>query len=104
MGSAPAVVRFVGASSVREAMDYTNDMGEITVGTSPHYIMPTMDFAGAPTGIDIRKVVETGILPVINTGMAHKEPGIGQVGAGIVRAPMDCFINALYSFSSVVDL
>mgnify|MGYP000887229206 CR=1 FL=1 len=103
MGAAPAVVRFVGAESVQVAIDYTNDMGEITVGTSPHFLMPGLDFQGAPTGIDIRKVVETGILPVINTGMAHREPGVGQVGAGIVHAPMDCFTQALIAFAEKMD-
>lgn len=99
MGSAPAVVRFVGASSVQEALNYSRDMQDITVGLSPHFIIPTMDFIGTATGIDARKVAETGILPVINTGMAHKEPGVGQVGAGIVRAPMDCFTKAVYAFA-----
>ncbi len=99
MGSAPAVVRFVGAGSVQDAMNYSRDMQEITVGLNRTYIMPTMDFIGTATGIDIRKVVETGILPVINTGMAHREPGVGQVGAGIVNAPMDCFVKALYAFA-----
>ncbi|MFU8785694.1 MAG: DUF1116 domain-containing protein [Candidatus Izemoplasmataceae bacterium] len=99
MGASPAVVRFVGASSVQEAIQYSLDMQLITVGLSPSLIIPTMDFQGTATGIDARKVVETGILPVINTGMAHKQPGIGQVGAGIVKAPYQCFekaINALF--------
>ena len=73
-------------------------MFEITEGKSDTYLMPTLDFSGTGTGIDIRKVVDTGILPVINTGMAHREPGIGQVGAGIVNAPMDCFTKALEVF------
>lgn len=103
MGSAPAVVRFVGAESVQAAMDYTTSMGEITVGKSPHYIIPTMDFEGVPTGIDIRSVVELNLAPVINTGMAHKEPGIGQVGAGIVKAPMDCFIKAVEAFAEIYE-
>lgn len=99
MAAAPAVVRFVGAASAAEALEYSTSMQEITVGLSDSYVIPILDFAGTATGIDIRKVVETGILPVINTGMAHKEPGVGQVGAGIVRAPMDCFIKALYAFA-----
>ncbi|SDK94185.1 YlbE family protein [Natronincola ferrireducens] len=103
MGAAPAVVRFVGAASVQAAINYTRDMVEITVGKSPHYQMPNMDFEGAPTAIDIRKVVETGILPVINTGMAHKKPGVGQVGAGIVNAPMDCFTQAIMAFAEMID-
>lgn len=99
MGSAPAVVRFVGAASVREALEYSREMEEITIGKSPHYILPNLEFQGTATGIDIRKVVETGISPVINTGMAHKLPGVGQIGAGIVRAPMDCFVNAIVAFA-----
>lgn len=95
MGSSPAVVRFVGASSIAEAIQYSKDMQEICVGLSNHYIIPTMEFVGSATGIDARKVVDTGILPVINTGMAHKEPGIGQVGAGIVKAPYECFAQAV---------
>lgn len=100
MGSAPAVVRFVGASSVQEALNYSRDMQDICVGLSPHYIIPTMDFIGTATAIDARKVVDTGILPVINTGMAHKKPGIGQVGAGIVKAPMECFVKAVEAFAA----
>ncbi len=95
MGSAPAVVRFVGAASVDQAFQYSKDMQLITVGLSPTLIIPTMNFTGTATGIDARKVVETGILPVINTGMAHKKPGIGQVGAGIVHPPAACFEKAI---------
>ena len=98
MGSAPAVVRFVGASSAQEAVEYSLQMQEICVGLSPHYVLPALDFSGTATGIDVLKVIETGILPVINTGMAHKQPGIGQVGAGIVTPPMSCFTKALTAF------
>lgn len=87
MGTAPAVVRFVGADSVQAAMQYTRDMYEITQGVNGQLTMPNLDFQGTPMGIDIRKVVETGITPVINTGMAHKQPGIGQVGAGLFGRP-----------------
>ena len=104
MGGAPAVVRFVGAESVAEAMEFTNDMMEICEGASSQLLMPSMNFVGVPMGIDIRKVVETGILPVINTGIAHKEAGVGQVGAGIVRAPMDCFTQALVAFAEEVGV
>lgn len=98
MGSAPAVVRFVGAKSVKEALQYSKDMQEICVGLSTHFIIPTMDFVGVATAIDAKKVIEKNILPVINTGMAHKNPGIGQVGAGIVKAPEQCFIKAMKAF------
>lgn len=100
MGSAPAVVRFVGAASVDQAYQYSRDMIAVTAGQNSTYLMPSMNFIGTGTGFDIRKVVETGILPVINTGMAHKKPGIGQVGAGIVRAPMGCFRKALEAFAA----
>jgi hypothetical protein len=98
MGSSPAVVRFVGASSVSEAVAYSREMQEITIGLSPSFVIPNMDFVGVATAIDIRKVVSLGILPVINTGMAHKKPGIGQVGAGIVKAPLNCFTKGLIAF------
>lgn len=100
MGSSPAVVRFVGASSIDEAIAYSKEMQEICVGLSPHYLLPTMNYVGTATGIDVRKVVLSGSLPVINTGMAHKQPGIGQVGAGIVKAPYACFVNALQAFAA----
>ena len=104
IGSSPAVVRFVGADSVQAALNYTRDMYEITQGLNSQLTIPNMDFKGAPMGIDIRKVVETGITPVINTGMAHKKPGVGQVGAGIVRAPMECFTQALEAFAQAQGL
>lgn len=99
MASSPAVVRFVGAGNISSAMKYSRDMMEITIGENDAYVMPTMDFTGTGTGIDIRKVIETGILPVINTGMAHKKPGVGQVGAGVVKPPMECFEQALYALA-----
>ena len=100
MASAPAVVRFVGAKSVAEAMRYSRQMQQIAVGLNNAYIMPTMNFVGTATGLDAKKIVETGILPVINTGMAHKKAGVGQVGAGIVFAPPDCFAKAMEAFAA----
>lgn len=98
MAASPAVVRFVGASSINEAIQYSTDMRLISVGLSPTLHIPTLDFAGTAVGIDARKVVETGILPVINTGIAHKQPGVGQVGAGIVYASYGCFEKAITAF------
>ena len=95
MAASPSVVGFVGAGTFQDAVNYTREMGEITLGRNAHFALPTLDFQGTPSGIDVRKVVETGIAPVINTGIAHKRPGVGQVGAGIVRAPMECFTQAL---------
>lgn len=94
MAAAPAIVQFVGGRA-GDALNFTKEMREITLAENKSYGIPALDFAGAPTGIDTLKVVETGILPVINTGVAHKEPGVGQIGAGIVRAPMACFTQAL---------
>jgi hypothetical protein len=95
MAASPAVAGFVGAGSASSAALYTQAMGEIAVGENPEWTIPALDFAGVPTGIDIRLVVDTGLAPVINTGIAHKEPGVGQVGAGVVRAPMACFEQAV---------
>lgn len=99
MAASPAVVRFVGAGSQDDAIRYTREMGEISYGISANFLLANMNFEGAPLGIDIRKVAETGILPVINTGMAHKKPGIGQIGAGVVKAPFGCFEKALNAFA-----
>ncbi len=98
MASAPAIVSFVGGSA-RDAINTTLDMYEITYAEHKFFTMPPLDFRGTPTGIDIRKVVEKGISPRVNTGVAHKDPGIGQVGAGIVTAPMSVFEDALVAFA-----
>ena len=94
MAAAPAIVQFVGGQ-VSDALNYSTSMYEITVGEGRAYKIPALDFRGNPTGIDIRKVIETGIRPIINTGIAHKNPGVGQVGAGIVHPPEDCFKQAI---------
>ncbi len=94
MAAAPAIVQFVGGTSA-DAVNYTREMMEITVTKNKGYAIPFLDFEGAPTGIDIRKVIETGITPVINTGIAHKEAGVGQIGAGLTSAPLDIFKLAL---------
>ena len=95
MAAAPAVAGFVGAGAASEAAFFTRSMGEITIGENPEWTIPALDYQGVPTGIDIRLVVGSGIAPTINTGIAHKEPGRGQVGAGVVKAPLDCFDAAL---------
>ncbi|MEM7041396.1 MAG: DUF1116 domain-containing protein [Pseudomonadota bacterium] len=99
MAAAPAVAGFVGAGAASEAANYTRAMGEITLTENLEWTIPSLDYAGVPTGIDIRLVVETGIAPTINTGIAHKEPGVGQVGAGVVKAPMACFNQALLALA-----
>jgi hypothetical protein len=95
MIAAPGVTRFVGAGGLSDALATSEEMAEIVVGHNPTLPIPNWDFQGAPLGIDIRKVVETSITPIINTGIASLEPGVGQIGAGTVRAPLACFVNAL---------
>ncbi len=97
MAAAPAIVKFVGGSA-RDAINFTQQMYEITVTENDSYQIPGLDFRGTPTAIDLVKVVETGILPAINTGIAHKEPGVGMVGAGLVKPPEKCFHDALEAF------
>ena len=94
MAAAPAIVRFVGGTP-EDALGYTRLMYGITLGRNNDYGIPALGFAGTPTGIDARRVVDSGVAPVINTGIAHREPGVGQIGAGIVRAPLACFEGAL---------
>ncbi|OZV11456.1 hypothetical protein CIW83_14325 [Tissierella sp. P1] len=98
MGGSPAIVQFVGGT-VEDAIGYSEKMYEITVGENTNYSIPTLDFRGSAIGIDIVKVIEKGILPIINTGMAHKVAGIGQVGAGLVSPPMECFKKAILEFN-----
>lgn len=97
MAAAPAIVQFVGGTPA-DAVNYSTMMYEITEAENIAYKIPVLNFRGTPTGIDIRKVVETQILPIINTGIAHKNAGVGQVGAGLVRPPMKCFEDALEAF------
>jgi hypothetical protein len=94
MAAAPAIVKFVGGSA-QDALANTLAMTHITLARNGAFTLPALDFAGTPCGIDARRVVDTGILPVINTGIAHKAPGIGQIGAGVTRAPLACFVKAI---------
>jgi hypothetical protein len=98
MASAPAIVTFV-SGTPKDALNTTLEMYEITYTEHKYFTIPPLDFRGTPTGIDIRKVVETGITPHINTGIAHKDAGVGQVGAGLVRPPMIIFEQALVAFA-----
>ncbi|MCM3757921.1 DUF1116 domain-containing protein [Sporosarcina aquimarina] len=104
MIAAPGVTRFVGAGGFDDALATSNEMTEICVSQNSNFTIPTWDFQGACLGIDARKVVETGIEPVINTGIAHKKAGMGQVGAGTVRAPKECFEKALEAYAVKLGL
>lgn len=102
MAAAPAIVKFVGGTP-DDATANSLRMRHITLGESNTFQLPALDFRGAPCGIDVRKVVDSGIEPVINTGIAHREAGIGQIGAGLTRAPLDCFVQALIALDAQVN-
>lgn len=104
MIAAPGVTRFVGAGGFSEALAISEDMREIYLDTNPMFQIPTWDFQSACMGLDIRRVVETGITPVINTGIAHRKAGIGQVGAGTVRPPLACFEQALEALAAELGI
>jgi hypothetical protein len=101
MATAPAIVRFVGGT-VPDALATTRRMHEITLAKSPRWTIPVLEFDGAPTGIDVSLVCRTGILPQINTGMAGKQAGVGQVGAGLVTPPAEIFPQALAALAERV--
>jgi hypothetical protein len=99
MAAAPAVAGFVGAGGFEAALAYTQAMSALAVGRNSKWAIPALEFAGTPTGIDVRRVVESGVTPAINTGIAHRRAGVGQIGAGIARAPLACFEQALAAFA-----
>lgn len=99
MIAAPAVTRFVGAGGYEDALRTSNDMMEICIDRNPNFIIPNWNFQGICLGIDARLVVEKGITPVINTGIAHKIAGFGQVGAGTVHPPIECFEKAIAAYA-----
>jgi hypothetical protein len=101
MATAPAIVRFVGGS-VPDAIATTMRMYDLCVGDNPGWAIPIMEFRGTPTGIDVTSVLRSGQLPQINTGMAGKVAGTGQVGAGLVSPPMDCFVAAVEGLAEAV--
>lgn len=100
MIAAPAVTRFVGSGGFDDALATSEEMMEICLGHNPNFPVPTWNFKGICLGIDARKVVATGITPVINTGIAHKEAGIGQIGAGTVHPPLACFEKAIRAYAA----
>jgi len=101
IAASPAIVQFVGGAA-SDALRYTRSMYEITVAENNVYQIPALNFRGTPTGIDIRKVIAKNILPVIDTGVAHKKPGVGQVGAGILSAPAKPFEEALMGLAQAL--
>ena len=103
MAAAPAIVQFVGGAPA-DAIANSVEMGHITLGRNDAFTLPALNFAGTPAGIDIRAVADSGIAPVINTGIAHRAAGVGQVGAGITRAPLSCFSQAVAALAKTLDI
>jgi hypothetical protein len=101
MAAAPAIVQFVGGVPA-DAIEHSRRMYEITVGESEAYTLPILNFRGTPTGVDARMVLQTGILPQINTGIASKRAGVGQIGAGLVNPPMECFTGAVRALAEAL--
>ncbi len=101
MATAPAIVRFVGGS-VPDALATTQRMYDLCVGDNPAWGIPIMEFRGTPTGLDVTAVLRSGQLPQINTGMAGRVAGTGQVGAGLVTPPMECFSAAIDGLAAAV--
>jgi len=102
MASAPAIARFVGGTP-EDALNATLEMYEICFAEHEHFTIPALGFRGTPLGIDVRGVAETGILPRLNTGIAHREPGLGMVGAGVLRAPKKCFAEAFEAVRALCE-
>lgn len=104
MIAAPAVTRFVGSGGFYDALNTSNEMSEICISQNTNFPVPTWDFRGICLGIDTRLVVESGVTPVINTGIAHKQAGIGQIGAGTVRPPLTCFEKAITAYAKKLGM
>jgi hypothetical protein len=99
MAAAPAVMGFVGAGRASDALAFTRAMGGLAPARHPRWTIPALDGEGVPSGIDVRRVADTALQPAINTGIAHRKPGVGQVGAGVARAPLACFDRGLEAFA-----
>jgi hypothetical protein len=102
MAAAPAIVKFVGGTP-SDAMHQSLRMRAITLGGHPAFVLPALDFAPAAAGIDARRVLDSGVLPVINSGIAHRVAGIGQIGAGVTHAPLACFAGAVQALAARVS-
>ncbi len=103
MAASPAIVQFVGGSP-HDAVANSREMTNITLGRNGAFTLPALDFTGTPAGIDACKVVDSGIEPIINNGIAHKEAGIGQIGAGITSAPIACFNQAISALADELPI
>jgi hypothetical protein len=103
LAGSPAILALIGGSA-EDAIKYTYEMRKITNSLNDTFTLPIINFQGTATGIDIRKVMRTGITPVIDTAIAHKHEGGGYIGAGLVRAPVEPFKNALHAYGKKYKL
>lgn len=103
MATAPAIVQFVGGTP-EDALANTREMRHITLGRNSAFSLPALNFSGTPAGIDARRVLDTNITPIINTGIAHRDAGVGQIGAGITRAPLECFTQAVITLAARIGV
>jgi hypothetical protein len=103
LAGSPAILALIGGSA-EDAIKYTYEMRKITNSLNDTFTLPIINFQGTATGIDIRKVMRTGITPVIDTAIAHKQAGGGYIGAGLVRAPLEPFKNALHAYGKRYEL
>lgn len=103
IAASPSMASFTGGG-YQDSVNITREMGQITTSKNSKFGIPSLDFEGTPTGIDVRKVVETDILPSINSAVVHKSLGVGQIGAGIVHAPYECFTQAITAFGDAYDI
>jgi len=103
IAAAPSMASFAGGG-FKDAVNITNEMALITTTNNSKFAIPSLDFKGTPTGIDVRKVVDTTILPSINSAVVHRSSGAGQIGAGIVKAPYECFTKAIKEFGKIYRL
>lgn len=99
MAASPAITQFVGGTPA-DALATTRSMRRITLAVHPAYSIPSLNFSGTPSGIDLLRVLDTGVLPVINTGIAHRDAGVGQIGAGMVTAPSQVFLAAALAMAT----
>lgn len=104
MIAAPGVTRFVGTGGMEAARVVSEEVAEIYLERNTQLQIPSWNFQGACLGLDIRHAVETSITPPINTGIAHKGAGIGQIGAGAVWVPLACFEQALETLAESMDI
>ena len=98
MAASPAISEFVGGTA-EYGIEITKEMYKITLAKHETYRIPYLNYEGTPTAIDFRRVLDTNIMPIVNTGLAHKKAGIGQIGAGIAKAPRMCFKKASIAFN-----